>query len=203
MKLSTQLDINRIQALTDSIFAVAMTILILEIRIPLQLNSIHLTLYFFRNTLSELFIYFISFITLGIFWIGSHFHHNLITQTDRISSWLNIFFLMMICMIPLSQQFLNHYTHEKLSIIFYCINLILASLFHYYMLIYAWKKKYVKPLLTPEYYVNAKHRILIPVYIYLTIILVSYYSTNIAIYLFLIPFVLHILPERGNKELSV
>jgi len=202
MKFSTQLDITRIQTLTDSIFAVAMTILILEIRIPLLLDSGHLTKYFFRNTLSELFIYFISFLTLGVFWIGSHFHHNLITQTDRISSWLNIFFLMMICMIPLSAQFLNHYRHEKLSIHFYCNNLIVASLLHYCMLIYAWKKNYVKPQLTPEYYKNAKHRILIPVYIYFAIILVSFYSTNIAIYLFMIPLVLHILPERGNKELS-
>src|SRR5579872_6591616 len=91
MKFYTPLDINRIQTLTDSIFAVAMTVLILEIRIPLQFDSAHLTKYFFRNTMSELFIYFISFITLGIFWIGSHFHHNLITQTDRVSSWLNIF----------------------------------------------------------------------------------------------------------------
>ncbi len=180
-----------------------MTILILEIRIPNDLDSTHLTRYFLHRTLSELFIYFISFVTLGIFWIGSHFHHNLITQTDRISSWLNIFFLMMICMIPFSAQLLNHYRHEKLSITFYCVDLIIASYCHYLMLIYAWKKNYVKPTLTPEYYKNAKHRILIPIYIYFAIIGVSYFSPYIALYMFMIPFVLHILPESANERVSI
>ncbi len=202
MRYTIQLDITRIQALTDSIFAVAMTILILEIKIPVGLSSIDLTKYFFRNTFSELFIYFLSFVTLGIFWIGSHFHHHLITQTDRISSWFNIFFLMLICIIPFSAGFLNHYKHEKLSIIFYSINLIIASLFHFFMLVYAWKKKYVKPYLTDDQYQNAKHRILIPIYFYLAIIPISFFSPDVAIYLFLIPVALHVLPESGNKQIS-
>jgi uncharacterized membrane protein len=199
----TELDVNRIPALTDAIFAVAMTLLILEIKIPAELSPRGLTRYFTHKTLSELFIYFVSFVTLGIFWIGSHFHHNHITRTDRISSWLNIFYLMAICIIPFSAGLLNHYQHQKLSIIFYSGNLIVASLFHFCMLVYAWRKKYVKPHFTDAHYKNAKHRIMIPIYVYIFIIMVSFFSPAVAVYLFLIPFILHILPESGNKQIGV
>lgn len=202
MTSETELDIKRIQALTDAAFAVAMTILILQIRIPIGLSSIELKKYFLEHTFSELFIYFIGFITLGVFWIGSHFHHHHLQKTDRVSSWLNILFLILICIIPFAIGFLKDYRHEKLSIIFYSIDLILASAVNYMMLWYAWKKNYIKPYYTNRDFRNAKNRILIPIYIYLATILVSYISTNIAIYLFLIPVVLHIIPERGNKQIS-
>ena len=202
MAFATQLDIKRIQTLTDSIFAVAMTILILEIRIPFKLNSEHLVKYFLHNTLSELFFYFLSFVILGIFWIGSHFHHHLIVETDRVSSWFNIFFLMMICVIPFSAAFINHYRHEKLSIIFYSVNLILASFCHFLMLVYSWKKKYTKPQLTYADYKNARRRIMIPIYFYMAIIGTSFFSTNVAICLFLVPVILHVIPESGNEKVN-
>jgi uncharacterized membrane protein len=202
MTSETELDIKRIQALTDAAFAVAMTILILEIKIPAGLSSTELNKYFLEHTFSELFIYFIGFITLGVFWIGSHFHHHHLQKTDRVSSWLNILFLILICIIPFAIGFLNNYRHEKLSIIFYSIDLILASAVNFMMLWYAWKKKYIKPYYTHKDFKNAKNRILIPIYIYLATILVSYISTSIAIYLFLIPVMLHIIPEKGNKQVT-
>jgi hypothetical protein len=60
-----ELDTSRIQTLTDAIFAVAMTIIILEIKLPPDLSSHKLVRYFFHNTLPELLIYFISFVILG------------------------------------------------------------------------------------------------------------------------------------------
>ena len=97
MNFSTELDIKRIQSLTDSIFAVAMAILILGITIPATLSPDATKDYLLHHTLKELFIYFVGFATLGIFWIGSHFQHHLLVQTDALSSWFSIFFLMMIC----------------------------------------------------------------------------------------------------------
>jgi uncharacterized membrane protein len=188
--------------LTDAIFAVAMTILILEIKIPEGLSAVGLPHYFLDTLIPNLLFYCISFIILGIFWIGSHFHHHFIKETDRMSSWLNIFFLMTICVIPLSAKFISEYRHEKLSIIFYAVNLILTSLCNYLMIVYAWRRNYIKPLYTTLHFNDAKRRILLPVYIYAAIIPVAFISTTLAKYLFLLPVILHLLPEKANSSIN-
>jgi uncharacterized membrane protein len=199
MPKKTTLDIKRIQSLTDGVFAIAMTIIILEIKIPVGLNSADLHNYFLKHTFQELFIYLLGFVTLGILWIGSHFHHHHVMKTDRISSWLNIVFLMFICIIPFSIGFLYNYRHDKLSIIFLTINLVLSSVANYYMLWYAWKQAYIKPYFTLEHFRYAKRRILFSIYLYLAIIPVSFFATSVALYLFLIPVLLHIIPEKANR----
>jgi len=69
------------------------------------MGSIELQKYFLDYILPELLIYVIKFFTLGIFWIGSHFHHNVFPKTDFICSCLNVLFLMMICRIPFEVVF--------------------------------------------------------------------------------------------------
>lgn len=192
------LDIRRIQSLTDAVFAIAMTIIILEIKIPAGLSSGDLKQYFEEHTLRQLYIYFLGFVTLGILWIGSHFHHHHVMKTDRISSWLNILFLMFVCIIPFSIGLLYGYRFEKISLIFLGVNLILASIANYFMLSYAWRRTYIKPHFTREHFIHAGRRILFPVLIYLAVIPVSFFNTNIALYLFLIPVIVHIIPEKGN-----
>jgi uncharacterized membrane protein len=198
MNQSIHLDVKRIQSLTDATFAVAMTILILEIKIPAGMSHEAIKEYVVHTTLPELLIYFIGFVTLGIFWIGSHFHHHIITTTDRISSWLNIDFLLLICIVPLSVSLLKNYSHDKLSIVAYSANLILISLVNYVMLWYAWRKKYIKPHYTVAQYRQSRIRILIPIGIYLAIIPISFLSTGVAISLFFAPMFLHLIPESGN-----
>jgi uncharacterized membrane protein len=109
---------------------------------------------------------------------------------------------MFICIIPFSISFLYNYRHDRLSVIFLSINLILCSATNYLMLWYAWKKEYIKPHFTKVHLNIAKQRILIPVCIYLSIIFISFYSTTLALYLFLIPAVLHLIPEKGNQPLE-
>lgn len=199
MNFSTELDIKRIQSLTDSIFAVAMAILILGITIPATLSPDATKDYLLHHTLKELFIYFVGFATLGIFWIGSHFQHHLLVQTDALSSWFSIFFLMMICVIPFSVSFLNNYRHDPISVIFYCGNLIVANLCHFCLLVYAWKKRLIQPNITYIYYNEAKQRILIPIYIYSGIIIIAFFSVHVAMCLLLVPVVLYIIPVKSKR----
>jgi uncharacterized membrane protein len=202
MNISTVLDTKRIQALTDGTFSVAMTILILELKIPAGLPKNELPHYFLNSVCPGILIYMLSFVTLGIFWIGSHFHHHLIMYTDRISSWLNIFFLMMICIVPFSASFLNNYKHENLAIVVYSVNLIGVSTFHLFMLVYAWKKRYIKPHFTRRHYNNAIRRVLIPISMYSVTIVMAYTFPTIALYFLILPILLHLLPEKGNKTIN-
>jgi len=67
------------------------------------------------------------------------------------------------------------------------------------MLGYAWKKKYLKPHFNKISFRNSVQRIMIPVFIYTAAILLSFISTEYAIYLMFLPILLHVYPERANK----
>ena len=92
--------INRIAALSDGIFAIAMTILVLNISIPDKetVNQIGL----FNALLNqgvEFYTFLLSFVLLGIFWGIQHKQMNIIQKTDSTFIWLNILLLMFICLI--------------------------------------------------------------------------------------------------------
>jgi uncharacterized membrane protein len=145
VSIDDRLDLKRIQNLTDATFAVAMTLLILDIKTPLGMNSGQFSHFFLHQLALDIFIYVTGFITLGTFWIGSHYHHHAIHRTDRVSSRLNIFFLMFICLIPFSSGLLANYLYSSTSVIVYSINLILVSSWHLAMLVYSWRKRFIHP----------------------------------------------------------
>src|SRR5664279_1674456 len=76
---------NRLESLGDGIFSVAMTILVIELKIPLvHGNSLKDLLHGLYETRQELFCYFISFIVLGIMWFGHRMVFEYISRTNLI-----------------------------------------------------------------------------------------------------------------------
>ncbi len=196
------LDTRRIQALTDATFAVAMTILVLDIEITPGLNHSELISSVFNNILPTLFTYFLSFIILGAFWIDTHYHHQLIIKTDRKSSWLNIISLMFICIIPFSSRFLIKYGNDPLSALFYCLNLLAVTLCHLFMLMHAYKSQFTKDHITRKIYIKMCLRILIPIVIYCIIIPLTFFLSKWIKLLFLAPLTFQILFGRFSKEIK-
>ena len=134
-------DLRRTKALADGVFSIAMTILVLELSIP-----------FFGSVQSEgdlwvvllqiaprLLVYFMSFITLGIFWTGHSLQYTFITESDRHLNWLSIFFLMFVALIPFSTAFLTEYVTFKLAIGVYWLNILILGIFTYVHWQYACK----------------------------------------------------------------
>jgi uncharacterized membrane protein len=201
MRAEEVLDLKRIQGLTDATFAVAMTLLILEIKTPVGLSPKQFHEYFYQYLLSDIVIYLIGFLTLGIFWIGSHYHHNILLKTDRASSWLNILFLMAICMIPYCISLIRHYKKDVLSLIFYCAVLIVASSINLIMITYAWKKKHTREHYTISHFNDARIRIFIPIVVYLLNIPLCILLPKVALWAFFIPFILHLIPEKYEKSM--
>lgn len=103
---------------------------------------------------------------------------------------------MTICLVPYCISLIRVYKQEKSNIIFYCIVLIIAQAINLLMLIYAWRKKHTHEQYTSAHFRNAKIRIILPILIYALNILVSYLSTRVALAIFLLPLLLHILPEK-------
>lgn len=209
----SEMNVNRIQSLTDSVFAIVITILSLALVIPTGENEQDLKQFMLDQIIPKLFIFFLGFIVVGAFWVDTHFNHHHMIKTNIISVWLNIFFLMFVCLIPFSSGFLANYLNTAISLIIYSINLILVSLFHLAMLVYAWENRFIDPKVDKKLYYNMCGRIVLPVLIYILIIPLALLHQRWVVYLFIAPLFFQILFGRaanpktnqvreGNKEMQ-
>jgi uncharacterized membrane protein len=201
-KEHASLDVKRIQSLTDAVFAIVITILSLTLVVPPGENDEGLKRFLSDQILPKLFIFFLGFVIVGAYWIDTHYNHHHILKVNKASIWLNIFFLMFICLIPFSSGLLANYLYSSTSVIVYSINLILVSSWHLAMLVYSWRKRFIHPYVDTRLYRNMIWRIVFPIIIYLLIIPVSLLRTPWVVYLFLLPLFFQIFFGRSKREMS-
>jgi len=201
-ELHLSLDVRRIQSLSDSVFAIVITILSFTLVVPANENDEGLKRFLWDQILPKLFIFFLGFIIVGAYWVDTHYNHHHIQKVDKMSIWLNIFFLMFICLIPFSSGFLANYLYSSISVIIYSINLILVSFWHLIMLIYSWRRKYIQPYVYKKLYKNMQWRIILPIMIYMCIIPISMLRTPWVVYLFLLPLGFQIFFGRSRQEVD-
>ncbi len=134
--------ISRIEALSDGVFAIALTLLVLDINVPVKevINSEANALYALISLHTKFFPYLLGFMTLGIFWAGHAMQFKFIKRTDRHLSWLTVFFLMFVSLMPFSTAFLSEHTQYKVAIGFYWLNIFLLGLMLFLHWSYAYRK---------------------------------------------------------------
>ncbi len=121
--------ISRIEGLSDGVFAIAMTLLVLDIKVPSNevINSETELLMALYGLSIKFLSYLLGFITLGVFWLGSSVQFKFINKTDRHFTWLSIFFLMFVSLLPFTTALLSEHIHFKFSIGIYWLNIFLAG----------------------------------------------------------------------------
>ena len=120
---------ERLAALSDGIFAVAMTLLVLDLRVPVA-EAIHSErdLWQALAALSpRLVLYMMSFLTLGIFWVGQQTQLNHLARSDRHLTWIHIAFLLAVSITPFSTSLLAEYARYRIALLEYWVNLALLG----------------------------------------------------------------------------
>jgi len=117
---------NRIEALADGIFAVAMTLLVLDIKSPVNREfETAADLVNYLVALEHSFaMYAISFFVLAIFWISHHLLFHFVRHVDRRLLWLNVGFLLLVTFVPFSTDLLGDHGHLMLPVLVYGANLL-------------------------------------------------------------------------------
>ena len=192
---------KRIFSLTDATFGVALTILILSIDIPSELPEDKLSDFLFHKTIPALFVYILSFIILGAFWNETHYHNHLISRSDVVISWLYIFFLMFICIIPFSSSFVIHYPNEKRSALFYLLNVLIANLINLFIIIYTWKRNYTKADITDNHCKNIIFRIAVPSLFYILFIPFTFFNNHWVLFVMPLPMLIQIVLNAIKKRI--
>ena len=185
---------NRLEALIDGIYAVALTLLVLDIKLPE--GQAFLTNDALWERLLELerhfAIYVISFVVIGMYWISHHIQFHFIRYTDRRLIWLNMFYLLMISFVPFATDLMGDHKDLVLPCEIYGLTLLLLSGLSFLHLDYLSRHTYLATHeLTPEVVTLIKRRILLFTIIPLTSMVMAFYSTHVAVYSYLLLVLAH------------
>jgi len=153
---------ERINAISDAVFGVAMTLLVLEIKVP-ELES-HVTedelVHAFLALMPKFLVYFLSFMTAGIFWAGQSAQFRHIEKSDRNMTWINLLFLLFVSTLPFSTAFLGDHISYKFPVFLYWFNIFLMGLGLYINWAYAKKHDFIAEETRDTVYKPIKKRIL-------------------------------------------
>ncbi len=147
---------GRLANLSDSIFGVAMTLLILEVRLPAHYIETERELW---NALVELgprfLVYGMSFLTLGIFWNAQQVQLSRLARGDRHLTWIHIAFLATVAVTPFSTALEENFIHLRLALTVFWLNLLLLGLTLYA----SWRYASAKGLLRDDVSHEEQHAI--------------------------------------------
>jgi uncharacterized membrane protein len=150
---------NRLETISDGIFVIVMTLLILDVRLPANV-SINSNL----ELLNQLFLiktkiisFAVSFFIIGGFVVGHHFIFSLIGKVNGVFVWINILYLLTISFIPFPTSILAQNSDKFVSLCFYALNISLCGSFHTLMFWMIYKnenlrKEDVKPADVKKYF---------------------------------------------------
>src|ERR1700722_7525090 len=128
--LFTGQSLERLTALSDGVFAVAMTLLVLDVRVPASaaLASSDHALWGALLKLGPSFAaYLLSFTMLGTFWLAAHTLLAIFRRCDRTLTWILLGFLFIVSVLPFTAALLAHYVHLRLAVGLYWLNIPLLG----------------------------------------------------------------------------
>jgi uncharacterized membrane protein len=117
---------NRLEAFSDGVFAILITIMVLELKIPAGTDFGSL-----KPVIPVFFSYVLSFIYLGIYWNN---HHHLLHTVNRVSGsilWANLHLLFWLSLIPFVTGWMGENNFASVPQALYGINLLMAAIAYY------------------------------------------------------------------------
>jgi uncharacterized membrane protein len=186
--------LDRLAALSDGVFAVAMTILVLDLKPPSVKpraqqpiwsgggGSEHALLHGLSHDVApRLLPYAMSFLTLGIFWVGQQAQLESFTRSTRVLTWIHLTFLLGVTLMPFSTGLLAEDTTYRLSLAVYWVNLFLLGTVLYVSLEYAERAGLMSKQTTAEMRAAMRRRIVIYQCLYALAVLTCLINTYLAI----------------------
>ena len=190
---------ERLDALADGIFAIVMTILVFEIRVPDLGNlATNTSLWASIKDIYPLFTsYLLSFAVLFTYWRGNHiiasvYAKNITIQLTNISA----LFFFFVALVPFSSNLLGLYNDTQTAIILFAINTILIGMSLFWMRQYVDKSHQIKnPELTPAERRHSYIRVLFPVFSAIVAIIVCFLNKELALTLLTVGVLFNLLPK--------
>ena len=151
------LNLDRLKALTDGIFAIVLTLMVLDLKLPETLDIGNASQLFEKITeLGNSFLnYFVSFVILASIWIGNVQRYHKMKATDVKHLWITLFELLFVSLLPFSTSLMSNYGGLVLAEEIFHSNIFLIQLFSYFQ----WKHAYADSVLATENELNLNQSI--------------------------------------------
>ena len=193
---------QRIEAFSDGVFAIAITLLIIEIGVPHVTGEESLA-----DALGDLWpsygVYVLSFVMIGIYWANHHSLFRLFIRIDHFFLMLNVFFLMAVAFLPFPTAVLGEYLkdaeHRDAAVGFYAFGLLLPALGWLSFWLYANARGLVDERLDPEYVRSLTVQFVLSLIPYLLAIAMSFLNAWVAVGIFGGFTLLYLLPPRRPR----
>lgn len=117
---------DRLKALADGVFAIVMTLLVLELGVEeiAKTSANKELIHGLLEMWPRFLIYGLSFLILGIFWVIHHAIFDAIKRSDTPLIWLNILFLMFVALIPFSTSLFGKFGAKQITALIYGVNML-------------------------------------------------------------------------------
>lgn len=145
----------RTEAFSDGVFAIAITLLVLDIKLPAERATTDAQLqHLLKEALPNLLTFVFSFLVVGVFWVAHHRIFESIKKVNHRLLWSNIFYLLTIAVIPFPAAVMAQHPFYPTSVIFYSSILFLSAFQHFLVLAYV----YAHPELKEERFTRENYR---------------------------------------------
>ena len=196
---------QRIEAFSDGVFAIAITLLIIEIGVPHVTGDESLS-----EALGDLWpsygAYVLSFVMIGIYWANHHSLFRLFVRTDHYFLMLNVFFLMAIAFLPFPTAVLGEYLDDAASsdaaVTLYSLALLLPAFGWFVVWLYANARGLVDERLEPNYVRFLTTQYLLSNVLYAAALLLSFLNAWVALAIVVGLTLLYLLPPRRPRYTS-
>ncbi|MDP2788670.1 MAG: TMEM175 family protein [bacterium] len=179
---------TRLDQLADGIFAIVMTLLVFEIKIP---ETVYITnntelLAAIKNLIPYFSSYVLSFALLFTYWRAHHFFVSIYAKNvDSVLININALFFLFVALVPFSSSLLGRFSDSELAIAIFGIHIILIGLTLYSMRNYVLYSEHIRnPEISKREIHGSTVRTLVPVVMALVAIPLSFIDTGLSIILF-------------------
>ena len=197
-------DDRRITTLADGVFAIVMTLLVLGVEVP-EVPEEEIADRLFDEVLyiwPLIAAYVVSFLYLGIYWIGHHTQFHYMRAVNTSALWLNIVFFMFVCLIPFTTRLVGAYDRQEIALFLYGANLVAISLAALTQWRYAARAGLLEAENGKSEMRKATRRLLIGIGLFAIAIALAFVDPRWSLAAFMIVPVLHILPGPIHVDWS-
>lgn len=202
--LTKPLTTARLEAFSDGVFAIAITLLVLEIKVPHPATNggEHIPL---AAALAEQWTaylgYIVSFVMIGIYWVNHHYIFRFYTGTNHVFNLLNIFFLMTISFLPFPTAVISDYIEspgdERAAVMLYAFGLLLPAFTFLLMWLYASRDyRLIDRRIEPSFVRFLAFQYAASTLVYTASIIIAWWNYKISLAICLVLTLLYLLPSK-------
>jgi uncharacterized membrane protein len=197
----TKFPTERVNNFSDAIFAIAITLLVLEIKVPtvdevtaVGINGV------LNKRIANFIGYLVSFIVTALYWKNHLQLFQLVKSIDNKLFWLNLWLLFFVVIMPFSTALYSYFFGSDTSFSFYCFNLAAIGFMSYWMMTYVIKKENLTETMGAIQTRWMKNRILIGAIVFLLCVPFLWISPWLGRFGFLLIFLFQAIGDRRIKK---